>query len=287
MLINTTEGWQDYQLIDSGEGRKLEKFGGFILDRPDPQIIWKKGNPAIWKAASAVFERTSGDNGIWKQNIPMPDKWQISYNKCKYWIKLTPFKHTGIFPEQAVQWDFIEDKIKNSKQKINLLNLFAYTGAASMIAASCGAKVTHVDASKPAVTWANENRDLSGLKDAPIRWIVDDALEFTEREIKRGVKYEAILMDPPVYGHGPKGGIWEFNRDFPKLLDNCSKLMSDQPSFVLVNAYAISSSCLTLENTLSDFFLDKAASLASGELAIKEKSKGRLLSTGIWASAVW
>lgn len=201
----------------------------------------------------------------------------------KFWLKLTPFKHTGVFPEQDWEWKYIEETIKKEKREINVLNLFAYTGAATMFAAKAGAKVTHVDASRPAITWANENRELNGLKDAPIRWIIDDALVFTEREVKRGVKYDAIILDPPVYGHGPTGRVWDFNKDYPKLLETCRKVLSDTPLFVLVNAYAVSTSATTLRNTLNDQFKDLGGEIDGGELTLEEKSAGRILSTGIWA----
>lgn len=276
----------NYELIDSGEGRRLEKFGDYLLDRPDPETLWKKTLPeSDWNKADAKFDNSpNGGRAGWIQNVPMPDKWVINHNNLEFYARLTPFKHTGIFPEQAVQWDYLSNSITQSDNKsINVLNLFAYTGIATLFAAKAGAKVTHVDASRPAVTWANENRELNNLQDAPIRWIVDDALKFTEREIKRGVKYDIILMDPPVYGHGPTGATWEFNRDFPKLLANCQKLLSDKALFVQVNAYAISSSSITLANTLQGVFGSLGGKIENGELTLKEKSAGRLLSTGIWA----
>ncbi len=266
---------KDYELIDSGAGRKLERWGNFILDRPDPEILWQKTLPANeWSKANAKFIDK------W-QNKDVPEKWQLSHNGIKFWAKLAPFKHTGVFPEQAWQWDLI-------KKPVNLLNLFAYTGIASLFAVKAGAKVTHVDASRPAITWANENRDLNpDLINAPIRWIIDDALKFTEREARRGVKYDAIIMDPPVYGHGPNGEIWDFNKDFPKLLTNCKQILSDTPLFVLVNAYAVSTSSITLANALMGTFNNLGGKIENGELTLKETSGGRLLSTGIWAKISW
>ncbi len=274
----------NYELIDSGDGRRLERFGDYILDRPDPQIIWKKTlTPARWNEADAVFR----DRWI---NKNVPEKWVMEHGGVKFWAKLAPFKHTGVFPEQAEQWEYINNQISksansdaNRDKQINVLNLFAYTGIATLFAAKAGAKVTHVDASKPAITWANENRDLNGMQAYPIRWIVDDAIKFTEREVKRGVKYDAIIMDPPVYGHAPNGEPWDFNKDFPRLLDNCKKILSDKPLFVLVNAYAISSSSITLANTLQGAFGNLGGTIENGELTLKETSAGRLLSTGIWA----
>lgn len=262
----------------------MERFGDYVLDRPDPQIIWKKNLPeAEWQKADAYFKRISEDKGNWNIKTKVPEKWILEHDGVKFYAKLTPFKHTGIFPEQTVQWDYINLQIsKSANKQINVLNLFGYTGVASLFAAKAGAKVTHVDASRPAITWANENRSLND-ENWPIRWIIDDALKFTAREIKRGVKYDAIVMDPPAYGHGPTGEVWDFNRDFPKLLANCQKLMSSNPLFVLVNAYAISSSSITLANTLNDNLKSFGGNIENGELTLKETSGGRLLSTGIWA----
>lgn len=268
--------------MDSGEGRRLEKFGDYLLDRPDPQIIWKKTLPQeAWDKADAFFQRTTEDKGKWEIKTSIPEKWCLAYNGIKFWAKLSPFKHTGVFPEQAVQWEYIGERVQGKNAKF--LNLFAYSGIASLFAAKSGADVTHVDSSKPAVTWANENKSLNGMDTAHIRWIIEDALAFTTREIKRCAAYDAILMDPPVYGHGPNGEVWDFNRDFPKLLNNCKQLLSKNPLFVLVNAYAISSSSITLSNTLNDYFREFGGRIENGELTLKETSAGRLLSTGIWA----
>ena len=275
----------NYELIDSGNGRRLERFGDYVLDRPDPEVLWQKAlPPSRWNEADAIFKDK------WIQNVSMPDKWLMDDGNIKFWVKLSPFKHTGVFPEQAIQWDWINKILKESSSRgldvnkyPNVLNLFAYTGIASLFAAKAGAKVTHLDASRPAITWANENRDLNEMQDAPIRWIIDDAIKFTEREIKRGVKYDAIIMDPPVYGHGPAGEVWDFNKDFPKLLENCRQIISENPLFVLVNAYAISSSSTTLANTIQGYFGDLGGTIENGELTLKESSAGRLLSTGIWA----
>lgn len=267
----------NYELIDSGDGRRLERFGNYILDRPDPEVLWKKTlDEKEWGKANAKFE-----NG-WT-NRDVPERWEMEHEGVKFWAKLAPFKHTGVFPEQVGQWEYIQKQVTSNKSQVNILNLFAYTGIATLFAAKAGAKVTHVDASRPAITWANENRDLNNMQDAPIRWIVDDCLKFTEREAKRGVKYDAIIMDPPVYGHAPNGDTWDFGKDFPKLLESCKKVLSDKPLFVLVNAYAISSSSITLANTLQGYFSDLGGKIENGELTLKETSAGRLLSTGIWA----
>lgn len=286
MDILTTDGWEDYELVDSGEGRRLERFGKYLLDRPDPQVIWKKSLPETdWQKADAVFERTVEDKGNWIHKVSIPDSWVIKYNNLKFVAKLSPFKHTGIFPEQILNWEYINKKISKceNKKAINVLNLFGYTGIASLVVAEAGANVTHLDASRPAMSWFRENQETSDLMNKPIRLILDDALVFTEREAKRGDKYDAIIMDPPVYGHDPKGKSWEFNRDFPKLLANCRQILSNNPLFVLVNTYAISSSSITLANVMQDYFGDLGGKIENGELALKEKSAGRLLSTGIWA----
>ncbi|MGA3292051.1 MAG: class I SAM-dependent methyltransferase [Candidatus Microgenomates bacterium] len=272
-----------YELVDSGNGKRLERYGKYLLDRPDPQIIWKKTlSEDDWQKADAIFQKLTENKGRWIVKTNIPEKWELEYNDIKFWSKLSPFKHTGVFPEQTEQWDYIYEKIKGESHEVKVLNLFAYTGIASLFAAKAGAKVTHVDASKPAITWANENRELND-KNLPIRWIIDDAIKFTSREIKRGIKYDAIIMDPPIYGHGPAGEIWDFNKDFPILLFNCKQILSDNPLFVLVNAYAISSSSITLANTLNDYFGSLGGNIENGELTLKEKSAGRLLSTGIWA----
>lgn len=280
MIILTAPNWSDYQLLDTGSGFRLEKFGKYILKRPDPQILWKPKLPkSEWDKADASFE-----NDKWIVKTKMPDKWLMEYQDLKFWVKLSPFKHTGIFPEQASQWNFIKEKITQSGRKISILNLFAYTGIASIACAKAGAKVTHLDASRPAIGWAKENQKASGLPENSIRWILDDALKFTQREIKRGIKYDGIILDPPIYGHGPEGEIWDFNKDFPKLLENCRQILSEKPLFIIINAYAISSSAIMLENMLKD--LNLKGKIEAGELALKESKSddfGRLLSTGIFA----
>jgi 23S rRNA (cytosine1962-C5)-methyltransferase len=277
MVILTPNPWDDYQLIDSGDGERLEKFGQYILRRPDPQIIWKKGlSETEWLKAEAIFKDKN-----WERNN-LPPRWEARYKDIKFYLKLSPFKHTGLFPEQAVHWDFIEDKIKGSNAQPNILNLFGYTGISSMVALKSGARVTHVDASYPTIGWFQDNLKLCGLEDKPIRWIEEDVLKFCERELKRGSRYDGIIMDPPVYGHGPTGEVWDFNKHFPRLMEICSQLLSSNPLFVIINTYAISSSSQTLENVLKDYIKDEG-NFEFGELGLKEKSKNRVLSTGIFA----
>ena len=283
MTILSTPGWSDYELIDSGYEQRLERFGDIALVRPDPQALWEpKLDQKIWKSAHAFFKRESGDKGKWIFNSKVSDRWSIHYKDLSIILKLTPFKHTGLFPEQSLQWDWMSDKIASSETQPNVLNLFAYTGIASLALASAGAKVTHLDASKPAMNWFRENQSASNLLDKPIRLILDDALKFTAREIKRGVKYDGILMDPPIYGHGPKGERWDFHTSFPQLLKNCRELLSEKPLFVVVNAYAISASALMLENMLNDCFGQHGGKVEAGELALQESGSQRLLSTGIF-----
>lgn len=276
----TTTGWDDYELIDSGNGAKLERFGSYVLKRVDPQIIWKPSlSQEIWDSADAIFERTTNDKGIWKTE--KPQKWKMSYDTLTFFARLTPFKHTGIFPEQSLHWSWMKEKIIAEKRQLTVLNLFGYTGIASLVAAAAGAKVTHVDASYPAIGWARENQALSNLQDKPIRWIEDDVMKFVTREIKRGSHYDGIIMDPPTFGHGPKGERWEFADMFPELMRLCYSLLSPEPVFFLVNAYAISASSIMLHNVFSDYFHDKGT-IESGELIIQSREK-RNLSTGIFA----
>lgn len=284
MQILSTTGWEEYALLDSGNGYRLEKFGNYILQRPDPQIIWKRKLPlSEWDKADAIFKRVTEDKGQWVRKNTLPDKWLVTYKDLSFWSKMSPFKHTGIFPEQHLQWDFIIEKIQKAQRPTSVLNLFAYTGIASLAAAAAGARVTHVDASKPTIAWAKENQEASNLTDRSIRWILDDAVKFTQREIKRGVKYDGIILDPPVFGHGPDGRVWKFNVDFPKLMELVKQVLSDSPLFVIVNAYAISSSSLMLQNVLEDYLGDLGGTITSGELVLQEKTNKRLLSTGIFA----
>jgi 23S rRNA (cytosine1962-C5)-methyltransferase len=280
MLIPS--GWEDYELIDSGDGNRLERFGTYTLIRPDPQAIWHPHLPqSTWEKADATFERTAQDKGIWKKS--MPDSWVMRYKKLQFLCKLSPFKHTGVFPEQSVHWDFMQQRIQKEKRFVSILNLFGYTGIATLAAAAAGATVTHVDASYPAIGWARENQKLSNLLEKPIRWIEDDAVKFVQREIKRGVKYDGIIMDPPKFGHGPKGERWEFEEMFPNLMKLTTKLLSPNPVFFLVNAYAISASSLMLQNVLADTLTQLSGTISAGELLLQETSSKRVLSTGIYA----
>lgn len=265
-----------YALLDSGQGRKLERFGDYVLDRPDPQILWQKLHPELWDRADAIFEET-----WFKKNKAMPDEWMVKVLDLKIWAKLTPFKHTGIFPEQLDQWQFINDQVTNHKSQISVLNLFGYTGLASLVAAKAGANVTYVDASKQALTWARKNQESSDLVEKPIRWILDDVLKFVGREVKRGNTYDGIILDPPAYGHGPAGETWQFNKSLPELVDVCRQILAADLKFILINAYAVSTSSITLKNILQDMTIGLSGYIEHGELILA--SKDRQLSTGIFA----
>lgn len=229
--------WKDFEIIDCGDGEKLERWGDYYLVRPDPQVIWQTPRKnQKWYSPDGSYKRSSSGGGQWN-NRSLPANWRISYKELSFQIKPMNFKHTGLFPEQATNWDFIMDKIRNAKRPISVLNLFAYTGGATIAAAKAGATVCHVDAAKGMVSWARENAQASGLSDAPIRWIIDDCVKFVEREIRRGRKYDAIIMDPPSYGRGPSGEIWKLEEKLYPFISLCSGVLSDDPLFVLINSY--------------------------------------------------
>ncbi len=281
MELLATEGFGDYSLLDSGDGRRLEKFGKYMISRPDPQAIWRPEKSAeIWQKADAVYV-FDGNKGYWNNKTEIPWRWSLEYKDLSFYCRLTPFKHTGVFPEQSLNWEFMEKILDNSKNP-NILNLFGYTGASTLVAAAKGARVTHVDASKPSITWARENQEASGLSEKPIRWIPDDAIKFVQREVKRGVSYDGIIMDPPVYGHGPEGEIWDFYSSFPRLIQLIRSVLSQNPLFVIVNAYAVSASSVMLFNILKDYLKDLGGKFEYGELALKQKDSQRLISTGIF-----
>lgn len=260
----------DYELIDSGSGERLERFGKYVLARPDPEAIWEKSKPEEWARADAVFKER------WEKKKTMPDSWLMDWEGIKFYARLTPFKHVGVFLEQEPQWRWLGEKVQK-QQKI--LDLFGYTGIASLVCARAGAEVTHIDSSRPTISWARENQKASGLENKPVRWILDDVVKFVAREERRKSEYDGIIMDPPVYGHGPEGEVWDFGKDLPKLLALCRKILSKKPSFILINAYAVSMSATTLGNVLTDFHLP--GKIETGELFLTDQSN-RKLSTGIW-----
>lgn len=291
LTLITPQNWSDFSLIDSGNGEKLEQYGQYVLRRPDPQILWQPTKPqADWQNADAEFRRIREDKGFWRGAPNMPEEWPVHWQDCTFLAKLSPFKHTGIFPEQAAHWGWFRPLIENrvaqaqeqGSEPPHILNLFAYTGGASIVAAKAGARVTHVDASRSSIGWAKKNQEASGLDADSIRWILDDVLAFVQREVKRGVRYDGIIMDPPVYGHGPKGERWDFKSSLPRLLQLVSEVLVEQPLFVVLNAYAVSTSAITLGNLLEETMSEKSGEVSIGELALQEES-GRLLSTGIWS----
>lgn len=278
---------QDYELIDSGNGEKLERFGKFVLSRPDPQALWEKGlGKEAWSKADAVYAKDDEKAG-WKYRGKIDDKWSIDFAGIKFFIKPTPFKHVGIFPEQASNWQWLEQIIKNiNGEQPEVLNLFGYTGGASLISAKSGAKVVHIDSSKSAIAWGRENAEASGLADKPIRWILEDARTFVEREIKRERKYDGIIMDPPAFGHGPDNEVWKIEQDFIELVNNCFKILKEKPSFFLINGYSAGYSALAYENLLKPLLDKFGGEIEIGELAIKEnkdEKTARLLPCGIFS----
>ena len=236
--MRTVSGFDDYELIDADAGERLERWGDIILIRPDPQIIWS-GNRSDkrWKSADAIYHRSKSGGGYWETLKKVPDVWSIKYKELTFRLKPMGFKHTGLFPEQAVNWDLAAELIKNADRQLSVLNLFAYTGGATVACLKAGAKVTHVDASKGMVQWAKENAAASGLSDNPVRWLVDDCLKFVKREVRRGNKYDAVIMDPPSYGRGPDGEVWKLEDNLYDFVQLCAGVLSDRPLFVLINSY--------------------------------------------------
>lgn len=233
----TADNWKDYEVIDTSNGEKLERWGKYLLLRPDPQVIWNTSREdRRWKKINAHYHRSSKGGGEW-EFFDLPEQWTISYGKLTFNLKPFSFKHTGLFPEQAVNWDWFSELIRNAGRPVKVLNLFAYTGGATLAAAAAGASVTHVDASKGMVTWAKENARSSGLAEAPIRWLVDDCVKFVEREIRRGNKYDAIIMDPPSYGRGPGGEVWKLEESIFPFIEKCTQILCDRPLFLLINSY--------------------------------------------------
>ncbi len=276
------DGWKDYEVIDCSDGEKLERWGKYTLLRPDPQVLWStpKKNPA-WNKLNGHYHRSNKGGGEW-EFFSLPKQWTINYRDLTFNLKPFSFKHTGLFPEQAANWDWFSELIKNSPKKdIKVLNLFAYTGGATCAAAKAGAAVTHVDASKGMVTWAKENAASSGLADAPIRWIVDDCVKFVEREIRRGNKYDAIIMDPPSYGRGPKGEIWKIEEKIHSFINLCSQLLCDKPLFFLVNSYTTGLAPAVLTYMISTEVKSKfGGHVVSDEIGLPVTETGLVLPCG-------
>ncbi len=276
--------WADYELLDTGDGYKLERFGKYTLVRPEKGVFWPRAlPPKRWEEADAVFEQPESGEGHWVQNRPVPERWSMHYGDLAFWARLTPFRHTGVFPEQAPHWDWMSKQIRAARQPPSVLNLFAYTGIASLVAAAAGASVTHVDASRPAIAWARDNATAAGLQDRPIRWILDDVLKFVRRESRRGKRYDAIILDPPVFGRGPKGEIWRFGKSVPLLIDACKDVLADKPLFVIMTAYAVQESSLLLYNLLAEWMKPYRGETNVGELVLQDSAAHRPLSTAIYA----
>lgn len=283
ITLALTKPSKDYELLDSGVGEKLERYGKVVFRRPDPQALWMKSlDIQEWNKAQASFNR-EGKKGDWNLKGNIPERWQIEFGNLKLWIRPTSFKHTGLFPEQLPNWDWMREKIAAANRPVNVLNLFGYTGGASLAAAQAGASVVHVDGSKVAIQWGKDNAHASGLEEKPIRWILDDARVFAKREIKRGNKYDGILLDPPAFGHGPKKELWKIEDDLPELLKLCTEILSDKPIFFLINGYASGYSSIAYENNLKQLLHKFGGSFEKGELAIEESKSKKLLPCGIFS----
>ncbi len=285
MEILTTEPSKDYELVDSGDGEKLERYGNFVLARPDPQAIWEKRlSKKIWDSAHGVFLNASKTRSGWKLLSKLPERWPVQMNDLKFWVRPSPFKHTGIFPEQLGNWQWIEEKIKTSGRAPAVLNLFGYTGGATLASLHSGASVVHVDSSKTAIGWAKDNTELSGLSDRPVRWILEDTLSFVRREVRRGNRYDGIILDPPSFGRGVKGEVWKIEKNLPELMELVLELLPGTPLFILLNGYASGYSSLAYKNNLLPLMNRYGGKLSFGELSIKESGNGyRLLPAGIFA----
>lgn len=287
MNLRTAENWKDYKIIDTSDGEKLEIWGGISLVRPDPQIIWKTDRRSpLWNSADGHYHRSQSGGGQWEFSRKLPQSWNIIYRGLTFNIRPTGFKHTGLFPEQAVNWDFMDEKIRNAGREISVLNLFAYTGGATLACAAAGASVCHVDASKGMVQWARDNASASGLSDKPIRWIVDDCEKFISREIRRGRRYDAVIMDPPSYGRGPGGEVWKLENCVYDLVRLCAGVMSDNPLFFLINSYTAGLSPSVMGYILGSVMKEKFGGRVSfDEIGLPVESTGMVLPCG--STAIW
>mgnify|MGYP002515336058 CR=1 FL=1 len=279
------DNWKDYEVLDTSSGEKCERWGDYILVRPDPQVIWTTPhNHPAWKQKNGHYHRSSKGGGEW-EFFDLPNEWSIHYRELTFHLKPFSFKHTGLFPEQAVNWDWCAEKIKNAGKPVKVLNLFAYTGGATLSAAAAGAAVTHVDASKGMVSWAKENAAASGLSDAPIRWLVDDCVKFVEREIRRGNTYDGIIMDPPSYGRGPKGEIWKIEESLYPFVQLCTQILADKPLFFLINSYTTGLAPSVLTYILSTELKRFGGKVSADEIGLPVKENGLVLPCG--ASGRW
>jgi len=285
--MRVADKWQEYKIIDTSSGDKLESWGGVTLVRPDPQIIWKTPKKTdMWEKADAVYHRSSKGGGEWEYKRKLPESWQISYGDLRFVIRPTGFKHTGLFPEQAVNWDLMAGLIKNAGRPIKVLNLFAYTGGATLACANAGAAVSHVDASKGMVAWARENAAVSSLTDKPIRWLVDDCEKFVRREIRRGNFYDAVVMDPPSYGRGPGGEVWKLEDSVFDLVSLCAGVLSDKPLFFLLNSYTTGLSPSVMAYILSSVLTPRfGGGTSADEIGLTVESSKMPLPCG--STAIW
>ncbi len=285
--MRAADNWKEYELIDASEGERLERWGDVFLIRPDPQVVWQtpKRNP-LWKQAHARYLRSKTGGGHWEMYRPVPDVWQIGYGALTFHLKPMGFKHTGLFPEQAVNWDFMTEIIRKANRPIRVLNLFGYTGAATLACVAAGAHVTHVDAAKGMVAWGRENAALSGLADRPMRWLVDDCGKFVQREQRRGNTYDAILMDPPSYGRGPGGEVWKLEEQIYDLIKQCAMLLSDDPLFFLVNSYTAGLSPSVMRYMLGTLLCPRfGGETAADEIGLPVTESGLTLPCG--STAMW
>ncbi|MBQ1354133.1 MAG: class I SAM-dependent methyltransferase [Ruminococcus sp.] len=285
--MRLSEHWKDYELIDTSDGERLERWGDIILIRPDPQIIWSTGrkNP-LWRNAHARYYRSNKGGGHWETYRKVPDRWTIRYNQLVFNIKPMGFKHTGVFPEQAVNWDYAAKKIRNENRPLKVLNLFGYTGCATLACMNAGAMVCHVDASKGMVQWARENAQSSSIADLPVRWLVDDCVKFVQREIRRGNRYDGIIMDPPSYGRGPGGEVWKLEEQLFPLVDLCRQVLSENPVFFILNSYTTGLSPAVMEYLLGVQLQQSfGGSVSSDEIGLRVTDTGLVLPCG--STAIW
>ncbi len=285
--MRVSPNWKDYELIDCSDGERLERWGSIILIRPDPQIVWSSGkkNP-LWRNAHARYHRSNKGGGSWEMYKHVPDSWSIHFKSLTFNVKPMGFKHTGVFPEQAVNWDWAQDRIKSEKRPLSILNLFGYTGCATLACMDAGAKVCHVDASKGMVNWAKENAVASNIADKPVRWLVDDCVKFVQREIRRGNKYDGIIMDPPSYGRGPGGEVWKIEEQINSFVELITQVFSDNPSFLILNSYTTGLSPAVMEYLLNIKLCPKfGGRVSSDEIGLKVTESGLSLPCG--STVIW
>ena len=279
-----TEGWADYALLDSGDGRKLERYGPYRVIRPEPQAMWAPADPAAWESSDAVFDPTDEeDAGRWRFRAQPKESWPLGWGDVRFHGRFTAFRHLAFFPEQAANWAWLDARVRACAGQPRVLNLFGYTGVASLVMAAAGAQVTHVDASKKAVAWARENAELGGLSERPIRWIVEDARKYVAREVRRGSQYEGIILDPPKYGRGPGGEVWRLFENLPELAGLCAGLLSENAQFLVLNAYAERISGAALAGLLADKLADRSGAIEWGELALAQDGGQRLVGMSFYA----